>query len=556
MEHLQTHQNVLPDLVPILIVDDNPDDADWLCIHLEQKQSFQILRSESLQETIQCIERQRVELIILDLGLPDSSGLHALFEIQKCDPRVPVIVLTGLRDDSLGRIAVKHGAQEFLHKEDISIQTLLRSISHAIERKRTQNEALVAFHDVQGILAGMPCVLIGLDEALRICLFNDMAEQLFGTSFQDVGNLPFSLFVEMQGGSGREILALLETRSVDHSAKRLLNLKFLTKDDTPVLVDVSLSKIDVAGVGAPLFLILATDVTQVRQMEMQLSLARKMESIGQLAAGIAHEINTPIQFISDNLRFLQEGFTALEEVLKAAQVCCVPDPAGPESDRLASLAGAIQMGDLDYLSREIPQALAQSLEGAERVAKIVRAMKEFSHPGSEEKKLVDVNHALETTITVARNEWKYVAEVERRFDPTLPLVPGLPGELNQVFLNLLVNAAQAIGEIIRPNSGERRWITVSTQGEAGWVEIRIADEGPGIPETIRHRIFEPFFTTKEVGKGTGQGLAIAHDVIVKKHGGQLFLQSELGEGSTFIIRLPVGEKAYGAVNSGQKRISE
>ncbi len=556
MEHLQTYQNVLPDLVPILIVDDNPDDADWLCIHLEQKQSFQILRSESLQETIQCIERQRVELIILDLGLPDSSGLHALFEIQKCDPRVPVIVLTGLRDDSLGRIAVKHGAQEFLHKEDISIQTLLRSISHAIERKRTQNEALVAFHDVQGILAGMPCVLIGLDEALRICLFNDMAEQLFGTSFQDVGNLPFSLFVEMQGGSGREILALLETRSVDHSAKRLLNLKFMTKDDTPVLVDVSLSKIDVTGVGAPLFLILATDVTQVRQMEMQLSLARKMESIGQLAAGIAHEINTPIQFISDNLRFLQEGFTALEEVLKAAQVCCVPDPAGPESDRLASLAGAIQMGDLDYLSREIPQALAQSLEGAERVAKIVRAMKEFSHPGSEEKKLVDVNHALETTITVARNEWKYVAEVERRFDPTLPLVPGLPGELNQVFLNLLVNAAQAIGEIIRPNSGERRRITVSTQGEAGWVEIRIADEGPGIPETIRHRIFEPFFTTKEVGKGTGQGLAIAHDVIVKKHGGQLFLQSELGEGSTFIIRLPVGEKAYGAVNSGQKRISE
>jgi two-component system, NtrC family, sensor kinase len=235
------------------------------------------------------------------------------------------------------------------------------------------------------------------------------------------------------------------------------------------------------------------------------------------------------------------------DVLGVTQACCGADPAGPASTVVARLAEAVQGADLDYLSQEIPQALQQSLDGVNRVAKIVRAMKEFSHPGSEEKKPVDLNHALETTITVARNEWKYVAEVELRFDATLPLVPGLPGELNQVFLNLLVNAAQAIGEMNGAEMEAKRRIIVSTGRSEGWAEIRIADQGPGIPESIRHRLFEPFFTTKQVGKGTGQGLAIAHDVIVKKHRGQLFVESELGKGSTFVIRLPCHMKPSGAV---------
>jgi len=211
------------------------------------------------------------------------------------------------------------------------------------------------------------------------------------------------------------------------------------------------------------------------------------------------------------------------------------------------LHDAIQNADLEYLMTEIPRALQQSLEGAERVSKIVRAMKEFSHPGIEEKKPIDLNHALETTITVARNEWKYVADIELELDSTLPLVPCFPGELNQVFLNLLVNAAQAIGEIVDRGKDEKGRILVSTRQQGGVVEIRVGDTGPGIPEEIQQRIFEPFFTTKEVGKGTGQGLAIAHDTIVKKHDGQLFLESTVGKGATFIMQLPLKNRKMSPV---------
>ena len=196
--------------------------------------------------------------------------------------------------------------------------------------------------------------------------------------------------------------------------------------------------------------------------------------------------------------------------------------------------------DVAYLTKEIPEAIQQSLEGIERVAKIVQAMKEFSHPGSEEKTAIDLNSAIESTLTVARNEWKYVADMVMELDPTLPLVPCLPGELNQVVLNIIVNAAHAITDVVGDGSRGKGTITVSTRRDGGWVEIRITDTGTGIPEAVRDKVFDPFFTTKEVGKGTGQGLAIAHDVVVKKHGGTLTFTSEIGQGTVFRIRLPLG----------------
>jgi len=202
--------------------------------------------------------------------------------------------------------------------------------------------------------------------------------------------------------------------------------------------------------------------------------------------------------------------------------------------------------DVDFLVAEIPKAIQQTLGGVDRVARIVRAMKEFSHPGTGEKTLVDLNQAVETTLTVARNEWKYVATVKTDFDPNLPLIPCLPGELNQVMLNLVVNAAHAIAEVVKDDGQARGLITATTRQCGDWVEIRIRDTGPGIPEKIRHKIYDPFFTTKPVGKGTGQGLAIAHTVIVEQHGGTLHFETELGAGTVFIVRLPLkparGEK--------------
>jgi signal transduction histidine kinase len=194
--------------------------------------------------------------------------------------------------------------------------------------------------------------------------------------------------------------------------------------------------------------------------------------------------------------------------------------------------------DAAYLLEEIPKAIDQTLEGVTRVSTLVSAMKEFSHPGTKEKVSLDLNHAIECTITVARNEWRYVADMETDFDPSLPLVPCQPGEFNQVILNLIVNAAHAIADVVQKGGPEKGIIKVQTKNYPEWVEIRIQDTGSGIPRNVQMRVFEPFFTTKEIGKGTGQGLAIARSVVVDKHGGSIHFETEEGKGTSFIIRLP------------------
>jgi PAS domain S-box-containing protein len=289
------------------------------------------------------------------------------------------------------------------------------------------------------------------------------------------------------------------------------------------------------------------DITQRKKaeeeqlaLETQLRHAQKLESIGQLAAGIAHEINTPVQYVGDNIRFFQEGFAARSQVLdkyaELAQACAT---AGVEVSLLDELRDTIDTTDMEYLTAEMPKAIQQSLEGIERIAKIVQSMKDFAHPGNAEKQAIDLNRAIESTITVARNEWKYVADIETDFQTDLPNVPCYLGELNQVVLNMIINAAHAITDVVGDGANGRGTIKISTRSAGQWVEIDIADTGSGIPEAIRSRVFDPFFTTKVVGKGTGQGLAISHNVIVEKHGGTISLESETGRGATFTIRLPL-----------------
>jgi len=288
------------------------------------------------------------------------------------------------------------------------------------------------------------------------------------------------------------------------------------------------------------FLIIGADVTEHKNLEEQLRQAQKLEAIGQLAAGIAHEINTPAQYVGDNAKFLLETWPEVNRILGLCIQFREESLHGSASPAtIAELVKCTEQTDPAYLIREVPEAIEQTLEGVQRVSKIVRAMKEFSHPGSEDKCAVDINHAIETTIAVARNEWKYVADVQTRFAEDLPRVPCLAGEFNQVILNLLINAAHAIGMVVGKNSGTKGMITISTRCDGGWVEVQMQDTGTGVPENIRSRIFEPFFTTKEVGKGTGQGLALAHTVIVKKHGGQIWFESEVGTGTIFFLRLPL-----------------
>jgi PAS domain S-box-containing protein len=281
------------------------------------------------------------------------------------------------------------------------------------------------------------------------------------------------------------------------------------------------------------------DIHESTLVQMQAANASKLESIGELAAGIAHEINTPTQYVGDNVRFLGDSFKAIEACMTMIGEFLSEQGNTPGGLKLRQRLDA---ADLPYLQEEIPRAIAQSLDGIDRIARIVGAMKEFSHPG-QERTPTDLNHAIANTITVATNEWKYVARVETKLDSSLPAVPVVPGEFNQVVLNIIVNAAHAIGEIRGKNSSCLGVIRVSTRRVGGWAEIQIADDGCGMPAHIQQKIFDPFFTTKPVGKGTGQGLSIAHNVIVKKHQGTIEVQSESGQGTTFTIRIPLAAEA-------------
>jgi two-component system, NtrC family, sensor kinase len=281
------------------------------------------------------------------------------------------------------------------------------------------------------------------------------------------------------------------------------------------------------------FLAVKEDITEKRALESELRQAQKMEGIGQLAAGIAHEINTPTQFVTDNLTFLEDAWTETLELLETCRQTV--RELGP--DRAARLEEAEKRCDYAFLREEVPHAIEQSLEGARRITTIVRAMKEFSHPDHPEKTEVDLNKGIASTITIARNEWKYSAEVITDFDASLPAVVGYPGDINQVVLNLIVNAAHAIRDKVGHDG--KGQITVRTRRQGDFAEIAVSDTGVGIPAEIQGRIFEPFFTTREVGLGTGQGLALAHSVVVRKHGGKIWFETEVGRGTTFFVQIPL-----------------
>ncbi len=291
------------------------------------------------------------------------------------------------------------------------------------------------------------------------------------------------------------------------------------------------------------FVSVSRDVTKEANLEIQLRQAQKMEAIGELASGIAHEINTPSQYVGDNIRFFKESFDGLIDLLKKNRQLVAQAKEGKISEELISSIESLEKEvELDYLIDEIPVAIEQALEGNERINEIIRAMKQFAHPGTDEMTPIDINEAIKTTIAVARNEWKYVAEVQTNLDPGMPMVTCLPGAFNQVMLNIIVNAAHAIGDLVGDAANGKGTITVTTAHDGQHAEIRIADTGAGIPDEIQGRIFDPFFTTKDVGKGTGQGLSGAHAVIVELHKGSIGLETELGKGTTFIIRLPLEQQ--------------
>jgi two-component system NtrC family sensor kinase len=408
-------------------------------------------------------------------------------------------------------------------------------VSHDITQRKRAEEALRTSEErYRELFENASDIVYTTDLEGRLTSLNRVAEQTIGYSREEAPQMHL-----------RQLVNPKHWPRVEQSGERLLAgdsgvklaVEIAVKDGRRVTLEVNARLIykDGKPVGVQG---IARDITGRDAAEMELRHAQKLESVGRLASGIAHEINTPIQFVGDNTRFLQDSFGGLQTLLSKYQELRDAAASGTVSpDLLAAVRRVKEESDCAYLLEEIPKALTQTLDGVTRVATIVRAMKDFAHPESKEMAAADLNKALLSTLAVARNELKYVADVETDLGD-LPLVVCNISDLNQVFLNLLVNAAHAISEVVKGTGGKGK-IRVRTVAEGKTVLVTIGDTGCGIPEGIRTKIFDPFFTTKEVGRGTGQGLAIARSVVVERQKGTLTFESEVGMGTTFYIRLPL-----------------
>jgi signal transduction histidine kinase len=550
---LNTYISVEPStaLTKVLLVEDNDGDA-LLTRELIREVSpngYSVVHVSRLRDALSLLNEETFDIVLLDLSLVDSCGLDTVKQTSSAFPTMPIVILSGLMDEVLAIETVRNGAQDYMVKGQVNGHLLTRSIRYAIERKQLGQEMKEAKDRAEqvareraGILEAVEAFFISINGLGAVKEWTAQAERLFGIPLDDAVDQPFArLRIHWNWG---EILRAMQQAGDTLQVVRLDRIEVILEEDKKAFVKMTVSPLrDNCGMG---YIFMGEDITGRLVLEHELAQAQKLESIGQLAAGIAHEINTPIQFVGDNVRFLSDAFADLHTILKRYREILAAVKCGRRlpPELLETCEAELQQADLDFLSDETPKAFAQTAEGIKRVATIVRAMKEFAHPGTHEKAAVDLNKAIESTVIVARNEWRYVAELQTNLDPSLPPVLCLVGEFNQVVLNMIINATHAIADTVK-DTGKKGTITISTTRVDDSVEISIADTGGGIPEAIRHKIFDPFFTTKEVGKGTGQGLAIARSVVVDKHGGTIRVESDVGKGTTFIIRLPASVPTNG-----------
>ncbi|MGB5748699.1 MAG: ATP-binding protein [Desulfobacterales bacterium] len=406
------------------------------------------------------------------------------------------------------------------------------------ENNMTAKHARDVQKEFEQLISSLPTMIIGLSRDNDIALWNAKAEDILGTGAESVIGLHISQ-CGIEWDWDKILDGIIHSR-YHNVPTRVDDIQFLRPDGEKRYLGITVNPLNGDENSVLGLTIIGADITDRKKMESQLQQSHKMEAIGQLAAGIAHEINTPVQFVGDNTRFFQEAFDDLIQIIKKQQETLEAVKSNSLTDELIEKTEQlIEEMDLEYLEGEIPVAVQHTLKGVERIAKIVQAMKIFAHPGMVAKEPVDINKEIGKTITITRNEWKYVAELKTDFDQSLPLVPCFRAEFNQVILNMIVNAAHAIAEKNQDNPSQKGTIHIRTIQEGGQAKICIGDSGAGIPEEIRHKIFDLFFTTKEAGKGTGQGLAISHSVIVEKHKGSLTMETQEGKGTTFIIGLPM-----------------
>jgi len=428
------------------------------------------------------------------------------------------------------------------------VQAFNKELQNEINKKIVVQELLAAEKELLSTtLMSIAEGVIVMDKDGLVILFNRAAESITGYTLSEAIKQPINSVFRLHISNKFEI--------VPDVIKYLLELEYAQKNHLPyrsplivsksgenILLSGNITSLKAADLeeGPAGFVLVFQNINEKLKAEAQNALSQKMEAIGQLAAGIAHEINTPIQYVGDNIKFLGKAYSKYSETLAAyRQVIHEHLGKAVTQDELDQVNELALQKKVPYYENEIPKAIQESLDGTERVRKIVLAMREFSHPSEKEKKLSDINHGIETTIVISRNEWKYCADLEADLDNELPLVYCQIDEINQVVLNMIVNASQAIQEKCPPGSEQKGNILIRTRHQEDRVFITIQDTGSGIPVDIRARIFDPFFTTKGIGKGTGQGLSMAHNIVVNKHHGNIGIDSDVGQGTTFTIELPV-----------------
>ena len=427
------------------------------------------------------------------------------------------------------------------------IETFANQASVAIERRRVEDQLLEREKQLAVTLESIGEGVIAVDTMGKIQLLNPAAETITGWSSHEAREQPlvkvFPLLDPASNSSGK-LMAFKDFLPEDGSGeRRFQNLTLLCDNQVRKIIAGTISRMLGSNQQVLGFTIVFQDITEQQQHQAQQALSQKLESIGQLAAGIAHEINTPMQYVGDNIYFMEDALADLIPLVgEYRQLVNECELVGNKIELVREIHHREQQIDLDYLQEEVPRALEQSREGIDRVRKLVLTMKDFAHPSSGVKAFADLNKGVQSTIQISINEWKYYAELQAELSPNLPLVYCVIDEINQAVLNLIVNSAHAIRDAVNTGRYTKGLIQVKTRRAGDDVAIEIADNGGGIPAEVKYLIFDPFFTTKDVGKGTGQGLTITHDIIVNKHGGRITLESEENKGTRFTLYLPVKEE--------------
>ncbi|HUV51088.1 MAG TPA: ATP-binding protein [Anaerolineae bacterium] len=575
---------ILPEKARILVVDDEPV-VLRLIDNILKKQGYEIYTADKGSNALKILNETSIDILITDINMPKMDGIQLIHEAKKIIPEVLVMVITGLLEIDSAISLLKSGVYDYITKPiDLDgivasvdrgwksqmlaykNRRLLQNLKQANEALKISNESFnnIVNKTIDGVLVLNQKGIVRFINPSAEILFNRRSDEIMGElfGFPCVADEIMEVNILRSGGEKgvaemhvidtewdgeKALLALL--RDVTERKRAEEALKRTTYDLRQTVGERKNASEKIKSLNESLKNTidqvqkkneeLEHAIEELKTTQIQIMQSEKMASIGQLAAGIAHEINNPTGFISSNLNTLAGYDNDLRSLIAQYSdlITELKDDMATEKGRASILEKLGRINelekeiDIDFVLNDTPNLIKESREGTERIKKIVIDLKDFAHPDDKELKDANINNSIESTLNVVWNELKYKAVVTKDYGD-LPLVECYPQQLNQVFVNLLVNAAQAIEK-----QGE---IRITTRALDGKVEIKISDTGKGIPKENLSKIFDPFFTTKEVGKGTGLGLNISYKII-KEHNGTIDVESTVGKGTTFTIRIPIGQ---------------